>query len=1200
MKARTLAGTVTTKISIVIGAIFLFAAPVVFLAIRQEAVREALLSLDAYSRTVAREQEQRFQKIRFIEDRAIMLMTRRLASPRPRALAELDASFPLQPDGTRRSRPELFDGGIDADGRWTAGMGAFLPHGAAIDAPRAAVLMAAFDALRTLGEGMRPDLTSLYFYTPRNELIIFSPDRRDRLAFYRRIAPPTLDFQGQEVARNMTPANNPRRVLRCTSLEPMTSDPTRRTWTTGCMTPFDVDGVHVGSWGVSLPLDELFAHGIGASPPGMRVVIVSPGGRLIYHPDHTVQTDRRTAQYLDLKTSKDPELAAIARLLDDLRDRPSFAGFARRLDGYAVVRSVPTPGWRVVVYRSKALVFADAMRAARYVLLTGMVSLGVMIVLLRSVIRRQVGRPVMALAARAEAIAAKAGDPSAAATGNATAPLEIARLDASFDIMEQAVDAERRRLKASFDLLARNVENYGIYMLDPAGRIVAWNRGAERLTGFTEAATLGRDVAMFDEPDDGERASAAARLAGARATGRAIAEGWRSRPDGTRFWAALLTEPMIDERGELSGFAEIVRDETEDRQTRQTLRETVRLLNLAEEAAELGHWRLDLRTDSLFWSPSMYRIRGLSPDQPITQKASLVGYDRAEVERFRALLTDVLARPRDLALTTWFVRPDGERRDVEVRAFVETGPAGEPSAIFGIMRDITEAARAQAEIIAARDAATEAAANHANLLSTMSHEIRTPMTGIIGMLDLVREGSGTLPSGVSLAGLVRSARTMMTVLDDVLDHARIASGELRLTAEPFDVAELVEQTAAMFAAAATAKGIAVQVDAPEPWPVIGDASRVQQVLANLIGNAVKFTAAGAVTVTCRGSADGVRIEVADTGIGIAADVLPTLFSAFRQADAATARTYGGSGLGLAISRRLVEAMGGTLDAESRSGEGSVFRVGLPLARVEAASLAAIVDVPPVRIRARDGRAPHILVADDAETTRQVMAAHLEALGCTATTVGDGAAALAVLATVPVDAVFMDAHMPVLDGAAAVRLARLLPGHAASTPIVAFTASTDPRSTDRLDGCDAELAKPFARSALVEVLTPLVAASRPAGAAPADRTAAMLAELPASSRAALATTIATDAARGGAALAAALADGDAAQARAALHLLKGLAGMVGATSLEAQCRFGEHLVDAVPLDRCAWLGPAIDAAVAALLATIADADLPPAVRLGNTA
>lgn len=1183
MKKRDLASSLALSLSLMIAIMLCLLVPTIINVVENHSIEDELQSLALQGQDVAVGQERRFAKIRVIEARAIALMKTHLATPDARdPVTALNADYPLAADGTRRSRPGLFDGERHPSGPILQGIGGYIRNGRDMPPERARRLLAASETLRGMGEGLKPELTSLYYFTPQNDVLIFAPDRPDRLLFYRRDAPPDVDFQQQSIARVVSPLQNPQREMRCTGLEPASYDSSGRTWTTGCMTPLDIGGRHVGSWGVSLPLDELFATGIGSGRPGTAIIIVSAKGQLIFDAGYTRQSDSKTARYLDLARTTNPRLKALGRFLAVPGGRIGFAGAIPELRAYASVTEVPTPGWRIISLRSQEQVMAPARYTARLIILVGLLVCLIAIVALRWLVKMRVGRPLQTLTGRAEAVAALSGRKHVVEPTDHGPFDEIQRLNASFDVLETSVSAERRRLQQSFDLLARSIKNYGIFMLDVQGRVVNWNVGAERLTGYTAAEILGRHASILLPADGGADVALPVDAAAPVST----AEGWRMRRDGSRFWAEVLTESVTDELGQLIGHATIVRDITPERDQAMRLQESMRLLNFAENAARLGHWRFQIDDGSIFWSPAMYAIKGLAPGEAMTQDLVFAGFDRSEVRRFLSLCTQLLQMPQEAKLTTWFRHADGRRRDVEVRVFVETDVSGEPTAIFGIMRDITDARQAAIDLMAARDAATEAAEARTDLLATMSHEIRTPMTGIIGMLELLQDKGAALPAGMSIEGLAQSARTMMTVLDDALDHTRLESGNIQFEAIPFDLADLVSDTAALFHGIAATRGTSIAVEVTRPQPVLGDPSRLQQIISNLVGNAVKFTDDGVVQILTSNLPNGMtRIMVADTGIGIEASRLTGIFDPYRQANSDTARRFGGTGLGLAISRRLARAMGGEIEASSIAGEGSRFWVDIPFKHADDAQPEAAA--VPIHLVRPDGAAPHILLAEDIEATRQIAEAHLVALGCRVTAVTNGAEALAVLTMTTPDAMLIDSRMPVLDGATTTRLARMLPGAAGAIPMLAFTAAASGAEGAAMQaaGCDAMVAKPFERKRLATTLTPLLDRPIPQSPDPIAAIREILSALPPGMRERVANSARRDATDSARSLAAALRDHDAIAAAAALHALAGLGAMIGADELSRLSRFGEALLASLAPQDCIWMGDAIAVCAEGLQATI---------------
>lgn len=385
---------------------------------------------------------------------------------------------------------------------------------------------------------------------------------------------------------------------------------------------------------------------------------------------------------------------------------------------------------------------------------------------------------------------------------------------------------------------------------------------------------------------------------------------------------------------------------------------------------------------------------------------------------------------------------------------------------------VVERELAERELARARDAAMEASRQKSEFLARMSHEIRTPLNGVIGLNALLLRTEldaeqQRLASGVRTAG-----GTLLGLINDVLDFSKIEAGMLQLEYVHFDPADALDQAVDVLRESARSKGVAIEVtgDGTLPDRLVGDPTRLGQVLLNLGSNAIKFTSRGEVCfhAVAEDVDDRTRlhVEVSDTGIGLEGLDVEKLFESFAQGDASTTRMHGGTGLGLAISREIVGAFGGRIGARPRSGGGSVFWFTAMFDRaVEGHGRApgARPDAPDVEALRVDGRAPRILVVEDNEVNQLVAVGLLEAFGCEATTAHDGIAALEALRRRRYDLVLMDVQMPRLDGYAATREVRRLEAAQgmAHVPVVAMTASAVEGERQRaLDaGMDDFLTKP---------------------------------------------------------------------------------------------------------------------------------------------
>ena len=692
-----------------------------------------------------------------------------------------------------------------------------------------------------------------------------------------------------------------------------------------------------------------------------------------------------------------------------------------------------------------------------------------------------------------------------------------------------------------------------IFRTDKRGCWTSLNPAWETLTGYPAETSLGWpvDVLLPADERDEARALHPQLVSGALQTCNRV-QRFR-HADGSWRHVELRFRRLAGPDGGFAGTIGSIRDiSAQVRQANALADSEARFRRLAE-TAPVAIFRADAQGQPLFANAAWRTLAGTDLEAP----GALSWLDRVHPEDrapIAATWAAMLAAPQPARRTFRWQRAGGAVVWVDTIAHPEYDGDGRCTGFIGVSFDVTE-------LIEARARAEVAMRAKSVFLANMSHEIRTPMNGVIGFTDLLQRTALDPVQRDYVRLIADSGRAMMRLLNDVLDLSKVEGGHLRLVAEPVDPRAALDHVVALIAPLAREKGLALtsMVAADVPARMMGDMLRLRQILLNLVGNAVKFTAEGGVAVTIGLAGDDrLRISVRDSGIGIAADQLQTVFLPFAQADASIARRYGGTGLGLAITAELVRLMGGEIDVDSTPGVGSCFTVELPL-------IAAPAELPaptsPAETLAYPRPSARLLIVEDHDINRQLMLAMARAGGLEPDFATDGAAAIdrvaaAEAAGAPYDLVFMDVQLPQLDGLAATRALRQ---RGIATPVIALTAHAEPEDIARAKaaGMQDHLAKPvqlpsfFAAIARHLPEVPLMEVADAVDPSPGLRARY------AARKAEIATALAALPSAPGADDVAALAD--------ALHKLAGTAALFGEAALGTVAGVAERHLRATPLD-----------------------------------
>ena len=635
----------------------------------------------------------------------------------------------------------------------------------------------------------------------------------------------------------------------------------------------------------------------------------------------------------------------------------------------------------------------------------------------------------------------------------------------------------KRRTEDIYQKAIEDIRDFAIFMIDADGIVTNWNVGAQHILGYSEEEIIGKEGAKIFTPEDRARNVHLKEMTTAATSGRAEDERWHMRRDGSRFWASGVMTPVRDSNGKLIGFSKVMRDMTERNKLTE---ERDRFFTLSMDMLSIVH--LSGRFQRI--NPAFQQVLGFSEEELMAMSIFDLIHpdDRARTKSgYESLAVGEPIKWMENRLRT----KEGTYKWVTWSYF----PVPEDGLAFAVGRDMTEL-RQMHEVLRLRAEELEDANRIKDeFLATMSHELRTPLTSIMGWSRLL--GSNRLNEKEkerAINVIQRNAEAQSNLIEDLLDVSRIITGKLKIEMQPVSFASVAESAINSLRPAIDAKQLRLeQTIDPAAGPILGDPSRLQQIVTNLLSNAIKFTPSGGQIEVClqRNNAH-VRLDISDTGVGIAGEHLPYIFERFRQVDSSNVRAHGGLGLGLAIVDYLVRQQAGTVSAESEGlGRGAIFTVEFPLTspeaiRSEARAVALFSDVAKVLLEEEPlveaklkGR--RILLVEDDPDAQELLRTVLGRHGAEVIAVNSSAGALAEIERAKPDLIISDIGMVGENGYELIRKIRSLgPDAGGHTPAIALTAYAGAADRRRalLAGFQTHLSKPVDPDDLLAVIMSL--------------------------------------------------------------------------------------------------------------------------------
>jgi PAS domain S-box-containing protein len=641
--------------------------------------------------------------------------------------------------------------------------------------------------------------------------------------------------------------------------------------------------------------------------------------------------------------------------------------------------------------------------------------------------------------------------------------------------MEHALKASEEKFKTAFENAA-----FGIMVVTTTGIILEANRQLRDMLGYTIEEFRDLNYATLTHPDDLALDRAAYERMITHEVSTCSLEKRFIHKSGKVVWASLAGSSMLDEQGNLISFVAQISDLTEQKQVEQAYQQSEQKFRSAFQNAAIG---MAIASPAGRWlqvNPALCDILGYSEAELLSIDFQSVTH-RADQEKGQFYLDLMATRTLEtFQIEKRYIHKKGSIIWVQLNVSAVYDEQGQLMHQIAQIQDISERLLAENKLLKAKEQAETAAQAKADFLSTMSHEIRTPLNAVLGMSYLLEETPLNADQRELLDTIQTGGKTLLSVINDILDFSKLESGKLEVDWHPVNIYNCVNEVLSLFRQKAEEKNLLLtsQIFPDVPVSIGSDYNRLRQILINLVGNAVKFTNQGSISITVkRGPAQDsdaenqlieLLFEIQDSGCGIPTDKLGSIFEAFTQADASTTRQFGGTGLGLSISRKLAHMLGGAIEVESTPGQGSLFRF-----RFKCQPAHNLMIPPSLQNTLNDGNqansAFRILVVEDNLINRTLMAQILSKLGYQAELVSNGPDALDILCCQSFDLILMDIQMPGMDGIETTRQIRQ--NFSSPPPIIAVTAYALPEDRERflMSGLDDCLEKPISPASVSKLL-----------------------------------------------------------------------------------------------------------------------------------